>query len=150
MTTSASDFAPAQVRAARIRLGRRIWLQDGDEPVFGIGICRLLVRVDATGSLRCAAAEMGMAYSKAWQVVHRAEEHLGFALIYKQVGGKRGGGSRLSDDGRRLVASFDALAEEAGPLLDRLYEKHFGAWPPAVEVGSTASSTEAPTPTVRA
>jgi molybdate transport repressor ModE-like protein len=142
LTTSAPDFAPTPVQPARIRLGRRLWLQDGNEPVFGTGICQLLMRVDATGSLRCAAAEMGMAYSKAWQVVHRAEEHLGFALIYRQVGGKRGGGSQLSDDGRRLIASFGALAEEADPLLDRLFEKHFGARPRTVQVGSTAASTE--------
>jgi molybdate transport system regulatory protein len=116
-----------------MRLGRRIWLQDGGEPIFGTGICQLLVRVDSSGSLRCAATEMGMAYSKAWQVVHRAEEHLGFALIYRQVGGKRGGGSKLTDDGRRLVASFGALTDEADPLLERLYEKHFSEWPGAIE-----------------
>jgi molybdate transport system regulatory protein len=149
LTTASSDLAPAPVETARIRLGRRIWLQDGDEPVFGIGICRLLVRVDSTGSLRCAAAEMGMAYSKAWQVVHRAEEHFGFALIYRQVGGRHGGGSRLSEQARRLVASFEALTNEAGPLLDRLYEKHFDEWPGVIELGSTACSTEAPTPQVR-
>jgi molybdate transport system regulatory protein len=149
LTTASSDLALAPIDAVRIRLGRRIWLQDGGEPVFGTGICQLLVRVDSTGSLRCAAAEMGMAYSKAWQVVHRAEEHFGFALIYRQVGGKRGGGSRLSDDGRRLVASFGALTDEAGPLLDRLYEKHFGAWPSAPEDRCGAASTELPTRSAR-
>jgi molybdate transport system regulatory protein len=129
--TTTSESRSAQAEAVQIRLGRRIWLQDRGEPIFGIGICRLLSRVESTRSLRCAAVEMGMAYSKAWQVVRRAEEHLGFALIHRQVGGKRGGGSTLTDDGRRLVASFGALTDEAGPLLDRLYEKHFGTWPGA-------------------
>jgi molybdate transport system regulatory protein len=127
--TITSEIRSAQADTVQIRLGRRIWLQDRGEPIFGIGICQLLVRVESTGSLRCAAVDMGMAYSKAWQVVRRAEEHLGFSLIYRQVGGKRGGGSTLSDDGKRLVESFRALSDEAGPLLDRLYEKHFGAWP---------------------
>jgi molybdate transport system regulatory protein len=129
LTSVSSQPGAAPLEVARIRLGRRIWLQDGGEPIFGTGICQLLVRVDSTGSLRCAASDMGMAYSKAWQVVHRAEEHFGFALIYKQVGGKRGGGSTLSAEGRRLVASFAALTDEAGPILDRLYEKHFGTGP---------------------
>jgi molybdate transport system regulatory protein len=149
LTTASSDLVLAPVEPVRIRLGRRIWLQDGDEPVFGIGICRLLVRVDSTGSLRCAAAEMGMAYSKAWQVVHRAEEHFGFALIYRQVGGRHGGGSRLSDQARRLVASFEALTNEAGPLLDRLYEKHFDEWPGAPEDRHGPDSPELPTRPVR-
>jgi molybdate transport system regulatory protein len=146
LTTIYSASLPARVEAVQLRLGRRIWLQDGGEPIFGSGICQLLVRVESTGSLRCAAAEMGMAYSKAWQVVRRAEEHLGFALIYRQVGGKRGGGSTLSDDGKRLVASFGALTDEAGPLLDRLYEKHFGAWPEAGDERPVSTAAAASPP----
>ena len=41
-------------------------------PIFGVGVCQLLARVETTGSLRRAAADMGMAYSKAWLVVRRA------------------------------------------------------------------------------
>jgi molybdate transport system regulatory protein len=144
LTIAASEYTPAPAEVVRIRLGRRIWLQDGGEPIFGTGICQLLVRVDATGSLRCAAGDMGMAYSKAWQVVHRAEEHFGFALIHRQVGGKRGGGSTLTEEGRRLVASFAALANEAGPLLDSLYEKHFGNWTAEREGRPARSAQEAP------
>ena len=114
--------------AASIRLGHRLWLDHLGEPVFGNGIRELLVRVDATGSLRQAASDMGMAYSKAWEIVRRAEANLGFALLCRHTGGKTGGGSTVSVDGRWLIGAFGALVDEANPLLEDLYAKHFRGW----------------------
>ena len=111
-----------------IHLACRIWLHDGDEPVFGRGIQELLIRVESTGSLRQAAFDMGMAYSKAWQILRRAEEHLGFALLDRRAGGRGGGGSAVSDEGRLLASSFGALLDDADSLLDGLVEKHLSSW----------------------
>ncbi len=113
---------------AGVRPAQRIWLHDQGMPVFGIGIRELLIRVESTGSLRQAASDMGMAYSKAWHIVRRAEEHLGFTLLQRRTGGTGGGGSAVSDEGRRLVEAFGALLDEADTLLDELYAKHFGNW----------------------
>ena len=113
---------------AGVRPAHRIWLRDGDTPVFGAGICELLEKVQATGSLRRAASEMGMAYSKAWQIVRRAEEHLGVALMTRHAGGRGGGRSIVSDEGRWLVGAFGAMDEEAEALLDELFARHFGEW----------------------
>lgn len=107
---------------------QRIWLHDQGIPVFGMGIRELLIRVESTGSLRHAASDMGLAYSKALHIVRRAEEHFGFALLKRQTGGKDGGGSTVSDEGRWLVGAFGALIDEADALLNELYAKHFGNW----------------------
>ncbi|MGC8633539.1 MAG: winged helix-turn-helix domain-containing protein [Candidatus Limnocylindrales bacterium] len=109
-----------------IRPAQHIWLQDGGVPFFGGGVRELLVRTERTGSLHQAAAEMGMAYSKAWGIVHRAEEHLGLILLERRAGGVRGGGSTLSDDGRWMVEAFGAFREEAAAALAELYGRHFG------------------------
>ena len=45
---------------------------------FGEGPCRLLRYVEKTGSLRAAALEMEMAYSKASRLLKQAEANLGF------------------------------------------------------------------------
>ena len=50
---------------------------DSGEKFFGEGPCRLLRLVEQTGSLRCAAMEMGMAYSKAMKLLKQAEAALG-------------------------------------------------------------------------
>jgi molybdate transport system regulatory protein len=111
---------------AKIRPAQRLWLHDGGTPVFGTGIRELLIRVEATGSLHRAASDMGMAYSKAWSIVGRAEEHLGLTLLARRTGGPGGGGSTLSADGRWLVDAFGALREEAAAALDDLFAKHLG------------------------
>jgi molybdate transport system regulatory protein len=126
MDEANSGTLSAVTRPTRIRLGRRIWLDDLGVPVFGTGIRELLIRVQSTGSLRRAASDMGMAYSKAWHIVRRAEDHLGFKLLERQTGGRRGGGSIVSGEGKWLVGAFGALVDEAGALLDELYAKHFG------------------------
>lgn len=41
-------------------------------------------RVERLGSLNKAAADMGMAYSKAWRIVKQAEEGLDVALFLRQ------------------------------------------------------------------
>jgi molybdate transport repressor ModE-like protein len=111
-----------------LRLAQRIWLDDRGTPVFGRGIRELLIRVESTGSLRRAAADMDMSYSKAWNIVRRAEAHLGFALLERRTGGARGGGSAVSDEGKWLVGSFGALLDEADKVLDELCARHFGDW----------------------
>jgi molybdate transport system regulatory protein len=112
--------------AVGIAVGYRIWLHRGGRPAVGMGTFELLGRVESTGSLSRAAADMGMAYSKAWQSVRRAEEMLGFALLDRQAGGRGGGGSTLSTDGKWLVGAFGELAREAAEAMGRLGEKHFG------------------------
>ena len=53
---------------------------DAGERFFGEGPCRLLHLIEETGSLRSAAAQMGLSYSKALRLVQHAEKELGFAL----------------------------------------------------------------------
>ena len=58
---------------------------------FGEGPCRLLRCVERTGSLRAAAMEMEMAYSKASKILKQAESTLGYSLTMRSAGGKDGG-----------------------------------------------------------
>ncbi|WP_337373058.1 winged helix-turn-helix domain-containing protein, partial [Phascolarctobacterium succinatutens] len=69
---------------------------------FGKGVAELLQRIEATGSLSAAYKAMGMSASKAWKILRRAEADLGFALVCSTAGGKSGGGSVLTPEGRLL------------------------------------------------
>ena len=53
-------------------------------PALGKGIVSLCKLVDETGSLNKAAAEMGMAYSKAWSILKHAEESFDIQLAEAQ------------------------------------------------------------------
>ena len=52
-----------------------------DVKCFGPGVAQLLHRVERLHSLRAAAMEMEMAYSKAWTVMKNSENALGFKLL---------------------------------------------------------------------
>ena len=54
----------------------RVFLCDDDNlRFFGEGPCRLLHLIEETGSLRSAAAQMGLSYSKALRLVQHAEKN---------------------------------------------------------------------------
>ena len=74
---------------------------DAGERFFGEGPCRLLHLIEETGSLRSAAAQMGLSYSKALRLVQHAEKELGFALTCKTIGG--GGGAGRARDVKRIT-----------------------------------------------
>ncbi len=53
----------------------------GHTPGLGLGVVKLCERVQQFGSLNKAAADMGMAYSKAWRIIKNTEEGLGLTLF---------------------------------------------------------------------
>lgn len=93
-----------------------------DEKCFGPGIAELLDGVEELSSLRAATMRMGMAYSKAWRVMHECEQQLGFKLIDTVAGGKNGGGARVTEQGRDLLEKYralqNALANTADAVID--------------------------------
>lgn len=93
---------------------------------FGPGVATLLELVDTHGSLRAAAQKMGMAYSKAWQVVRHAEEVLGYALLESRTGGRGGGGAALSGPARAFLERYRTFDRRLREQADRLYTELFG------------------------
>ena len=98
---------------------------ESGEKFFGEGPCRLLRAVEKTGSLRAAAMEMGMAYSKATKLIKQAELHLGFSLTTRYAGGKAGGGSVLTPEGSRWLSQYEAYRDACMRANQALYRQHF-------------------------
>ncbi len=96
------------------------------EKCFGPGIAELLRRVDGARSLRAAAAEMGMAYSKAWRIIKECEEALGMRLLNSTTGGHHGGGAELTPEGRDMLDKYEAFAAGINAEAARLMGKIFG------------------------
>ncbi len=100
----------------------RLFLQ---EKSFGPGPMRLLEGVKKTGSLQKAAAEMGMAYSKAWKLIRGLEEEWGFSLLIRQTGGSKGGGSSLTEDAEELLSRYEAMLSEVTQAAEGAFKKYF-------------------------
>jgi len=72
----------------------------------------LLERIDASGSISAAATAMGMSYKAAWQAVESVNNLSHEPLVIRQPGGNSGGGTSLTEYGRRVVATYRRLEQE--------------------------------------
>ncbi|MDO5100808.1 MAG: LysR family transcriptional regulator [Eubacteriales bacterium] len=95
------------------------------EKSFGPGMMTLLRGVEETGSLQKSAKQMGMAYSKAWTMIKRAEQEWGFAMTQRTVGGRDGGGSVVTEQAKELMNRYAAFLTAAREAVDEVFEQHF-------------------------
>lgn len=108
----------------QVRTTVRLFDENG-EKAFGIGVAQLLRRIETTGSLNQAAKSMGIAYSKAWKILHNAETLLGIAFVERSIGGAHGGGSLLSEEGRLFLEKYEAFYQEACRQNEELFRRMF-------------------------
>lgn len=92
---------------------------------FGPGIYQLLKQIEQTGSLHRAAAEMDMAYSKAWKILKECEESYGIAFTIRNTGGAAGGGSVLSEEGKKLMSQYEGFCNEIRQKAEESFQKWF-------------------------
>ena len=97
-----------------------------DTKCFGPGVAQLLHTVDRLHSLRAAAAEMEMAYSKAWNIIRNSEAALGFKLLHSSTGGKGGGGAFLTEDAVKLLTAYEGFCASMRDYGDSIFGDAFG------------------------
>ena len=88
---------------------------------IGPGKIGLLEGIEQTGSLSAAARAMDMSYRRAWLLVHDTNEAFDQPVAELAVGGKEGGGARLTEFGRRLVADFRAFEGKVQQLANERF-----------------------------
>lgn len=91
---------------------------------IGPGKINLLEQIDEAGSISAAAKNMGMTYRRAWHLLETLKNVLSEDVIETSVGGKRGGGAKLTTLGHDLITLYREAENEAtkgaSPLLKRL------------------------------
>lgn len=107
-------------------LTRLIFVDENKEKFFGEGPYRLLRGVEQTGSLRATSMEMGMSYTKALKLINNAEKELGFKFTTRVVGGKSGGGSCLTHEGKEWLDKYEQFRDACLKENERLYHEYYG------------------------
>ena len=92
---------------------------------YGPGIHQLLQLTEESGSLSNACQHMGISYSKGRKIIATMEEQLQLPVLETQQGGKTGGFSRLTEESKKMMHTYDAFLEEAEAALRVIFEKHF-------------------------
>lgn len=85
-------------------------LRDEDVP-FGPGKAQLLESLLQTGSLNQSASAMKMSYVKALDLVRAMNTHFIEPLVVLSRGGKLGGGTQVTDTGRKVLAEYLSMCE---------------------------------------
>jgi molybdate transport system regulatory protein len=91
---------------------------------IGPGKVQLLEMIAEHGSISAAGRALGMSYRRAWLLIEAMNSGFGRPVVEAQIGGKAGGGARLSSFGADLIAHYRAIEraadKAAAPFLDRI------------------------------
>ena len=99
------------------------WVVDEDgRIIIGRGRMQILENIEKTGSINQTAKLMKMSYKAVWSKIKASERHLDTTLVHTD----RRKGSRLSREGRELVAKFRRLQERCRRADDRIFTDIFG------------------------
>ncbi len=108
---------PGESYSERIRA--RFWITGKDSGYLGIGRIELLENIERYGSINRAAKEMGMSYKKAWKLIEELNQMADAPLVIKSQGGKAGGGTCLTEEGKRMVLKFRDIEQQMIQFLEK-------------------------------
>ena len=110
---------------------------DDNRFVFGDSEIRLLEAIGRQGTLTEGAATLGLSYRVAWGKLRDLETAVGERLVERVAGGSRGGSSRLTDSGLRLVGRYRRFRDAVGEFALGEFERCFGEDGPGGLVGGS-------------
>ena len=85
---------------------------EGDD-AFGPGKAQLLESLLETASLNRTASAMKMSYVKALALVRAMNAHFHEPLVVLTRGGAKGGGTQVTDTGRKVLAEYQAMCADS-------------------------------------
>jgi len=106
----------------------KFWVENKGEVVLGGGKTALLLAVDRFGSIQRAADEFGMSYRHAWGAIRRIEKRAGFKIVNTKLGGKEGGGARLTPRGKVFVDRMDVLLNDLHNVVEQTFKQKSGKY----------------------
>ena len=95
----------------------RCWIDIDGVRFFGPGRAELLGLIQETGSISQAAKTMGMSYKKAWAMVDEINSMTQKTYVVAHKGGEKGGGTELTDVGKKMVATYSKLMDKINSVV---------------------------------
>ena len=109
---------------SNIHLHYKVWLSDEKgENLLGDDKWHLLKEIEREGSLKAASEKLGISYRKAWGDIKSAEQKLGIRLVNKTRGGKDGGNSFLTEEGKHFIFAYEEFHKEFAKSVDEVIVK---------------------------
>lgn len=107
----------------KYKIKSRLWIEADGNVLLGEGRVHLLNAIEKTGSLSKAAKSIGISYNKAWSLIDAVNKNAEKQVITTSIGGKGGGGAKLTPYGKSLVIAFETINENCWKFLDEQINK---------------------------
>ena len=100
------------------KLSCKVWLEFKDKPLIGKGGAEILEAVDKENSISKAAKSLSMSYRYVWNYLQEIQDTIEQPIVKTYKGGKAGGGgAKLTDLGRSLLAEYKQVESYLGTVL---------------------------------
>lgn len=106
--------------AANIGLTGNLWLNRADNKFLGGDRIALLEKIDELGSITKAAKAVGISYKTAWDTINSINNLAEKPLVDRLIGGKGGGGTSLTAEGKKVIRQFKTIQEEHRKFLSNM------------------------------
>ena len=115
--------ADLQALGEGLQIRAKAWITAGDETFLAYGRIVLLEKIRECGSISAAARAIGMSYRRARWHVETMNRLAKRPLVETAVGGKGGGGTRLTPEGEEAVRVYRALDGRAKAFEEHVKEE---------------------------
>lgn len=95
------------------------------KPFFDEMAFKLLRLIEALGSVREACAQLGISYSKGWNIIKDAEDGMGYRIIERQPGGANGGTASVTGRGTTLLELFEQYETQMAEIAEEQFKQIF-------------------------
>ena len=85
----------------------------------------LLILLNDTGSVKSACKQMALSYSNAWNIINNIEKELGYLIVDRKHGGKRGGETRLNHKGLDFLKNYIQYEKKVRDYANEEFRKRF-------------------------
>lgn len=92
---------------------------------FSARLKLLLYLLADTNNMRTSCAYSGIAHSKAWDMINRLEQHLGYTVVERQRGGRSGGSTRLTQQGQDFLTAYHEFEQTVHQFTQAEFKKRF-------------------------
>ena len=97
-----------------------LWLLFGRRDLLAGKAMTLMREIDSKGSISNAAKAVPMSYKAAWDLVDKLNNASARPIVETAIGGRHGGGTRLSEHGKSLLATYASLERSYGEMIRSL------------------------------
>ena len=100
-----------------------LWILRRQCEFLGGDRINLLEHIDELGSITKAAKAVGISYKTAWDTINMINNLAEKPLVDRLTGGKGGGGTSLTAEGKKVINQFKTIQEEHRKFLSNLEDR---------------------------